>query len=307
MAGSPGNSSPLLINLSRFAPACRRHSRSISLTSSQRFGSAIMTDDDDRTSSGYGELLVGEAYDDDGEEIVVDDDYVAEQEEVEENDGPWRHVNLPNPLGHHGPTAHKLDLRRWRDKTPGPRPRTAGKLPERSTTREFESNCYQTKSIADEQSPSVSPYQIYSETTTPCKIVGVVGKRPNTVNEGDLKQQRSLAGDISGMGSSSPSPSPERTAANSSSLPGGSSTGTSRPRPSSPPPSRRHATLKSTPSSPGKAVPSRPGISRSSSDGAQSSDILTFSEMLSQQQGPTSLESISLRTGSLRGKALNQI
>lgn len=54
---------------------------------------------------------MGEAYDDDGEEIVVDDDYVAEQEEVEENDGPWRHVNLPNPLGHHGPTAHKLDLR----------------------------------------------------------------------------------------------------------------------------------------------------------------------------------------------------
>lgn len=250
---------------------------------------------------------MGEAYDDDGEEIVVDDDYVAEQEEVEENDGPWRHVNLPNPLGHHGPTVHKLDLRRWRDTTPGPRPRTAGKLPERSTTREFESNCYQTKSIADEQSLSVSPYQIYSETTTPCKIVGVVGKRPNTVNEGDLKQQRSLAGDISGMGSSSPSPSPERTAANSSSLPGGSSTGTSRPRPSSPPPSRRHATLKSTPSSPEKAVPSRPGISRSSSDGAQSSDILTFSEMLSQQQGPTSLESISLRTGSLRGKALNQI
>lgn len=199
MAGSPGNSSPLLINLSRFAPACRRHSRSISLTSSQRFGSAIMTDDDDRTSSGYGELLVGEAYDDDGEEIVVDDDYVAKQEEVEENDGPWRHVNLPNPLGHHGPTTHKLDLRRWRDKTPGPRPRTAGKLPERNTTREVESNCYQTKSIADEQSPSVSPYQIYSETTTPCKIVGVVGKRPNTVTEGDLKQQRSLAGDISGM------------------------------------------------------------------------------------------------------------
>lgn len=31
MAGSPGNSSPLLINLSRFALACRRHSRSISL------------------------------------------------------------------------------------------------------------------------------------------------------------------------------------------------------------------------------------------------------------------------------------
>lgn len=80
MAGSPGNSSPLLINFLRFAPACRRHSRSISLTSSQRFGSAIMTDDDDSGSSGYGELLIGEAYDDDIDEIATNDDNEEDQE-----------------------------------------------------------------------------------------------------------------------------------------------------------------------------------------------------------------------------------
>ena len=74
MAGSPGNSSPLLINLSRFARACQRHSRSISLTSSQRFDSAEMTDDDDSGSSGYGGLLIGEAYDDDVDEIAAIDD-----------------------------------------------------------------------------------------------------------------------------------------------------------------------------------------------------------------------------------------
>lgn len=300
MAGSPGNSSPLLINLSRFAPACRRHSRSISLTSSQRFGSAIMTDEDDKISSGYGELCVGEVYDDDGEEIAVDDE---DQEEVEENDSPWRHAGLPNPLGHHSPTAHKFDVRRWRDETPGPRPRTAGKFPELSTAREVESNCYQKNPTTDKQSPSVSPYPIHSEPTTLRKIVGVVGKRPNTVTERDLEQQRSLAGDISGMGSSFPSPSPERTAANPSSRPGGSSTGASRPRasPPPPPPPSWHPTPKSTPSSPENTLPSRPGISRSGS-GGQLSALLTLSEMLSQQQDPTNLESILLTTASPHGE-----
>lgn len=107
-----------------------------------------MTDDDDKNSSGYGELFVGEAYDDDGEEIAVDDE--EDQEEVEENDSSWRHAGLPNPLGHHSPTAHKFDLRRWRDETLGPRPRTAGKLPERSTAREVESNSSQKKPTTDE-------------------------------------------------------------------------------------------------------------------------------------------------------------
>lgn len=112
MAGSPGNSSPLLINLSRFAPACRRHSRSISLTSSQRFGSVIMTDDDDDSgSSGYGELLIGEVYDDDVDEIAAIDDN-EDQGGVGEKDSPWRHAGLPNPLGNHSPTIHKFDLRR---------------------------------------------------------------------------------------------------------------------------------------------------------------------------------------------------
>lgn len=101
MAGSPGNSSPPLINLSRFAPACRRHSRSISLTSSQRFGSAIMTDDDDSGSSGYGELLIAEAYDDDVDEIAAIDDNEEDQGGVGEKDSPWRHAGLPNPLGSH--------------------------------------------------------------------------------------------------------------------------------------------------------------------------------------------------------------
>lgn len=299
MAGSPGNSSPLLINLSRFAPACRRHSRSISLTSSQRFGSAIMTDDDDKNSSGYGELFVGEAYDDDGEEIAVDDE--EDQEEVEENDSSWRHAGLPNPLGHHSPTAHKFDLRRWRDETLGPRPRTAGKLPERSTAREVESNSSQKKSTTDEQSPSVSPYPIYSGPTTPRKTVGVIGKRPKTVTERDLEQRKSLTGDISGMGSSFPSPSPERTAANPSSRPGGSSAGASRPRASPPPLPSWHPTPKSTPSSPENTLPSRPGISRSGG-GGQLSALLTLSEMLSQQQDPTNLESILLTTASPHGE-----
>ncbi|MCJ1347957.1 hypothetical protein MMC31_006187 [Peltigera leucophlebia] len=296
IAGSPGNSSPLLINLTRFARPCRRHSRSIRLTSSQRFGSAIMTEDDDNNSSGYGELLVGEAYVEDSEEIAIDDNDEEGPEEVEESDIPWRHAGLPNPLGHHSPIAHEFDLRRWRDETPGPRPRTAGKFPERSAAREVESIRYQTKPSADEQYPSEITYPLYSETTTPCKTVGIVGKRPNTVTERNLKQQRSLARDISGIGFFFPSPSSERTAANPSPRPEGSSTG------ACPPPPSRHPTLISTPSSPEKKLPLRPVISRNGGGGGQSSALLTLSEMLSQQQDPTSLETISLASASPHGE-----
>lgn len=292
MAGSPGNSSPLLINFSRFAPACRRHSRSISLTSTQRFGSAIMTDDDDSGSSGYGELLIGEAYDDDIDEIAANDDNEEDQGGVGEKDSPWRHAGLPNPLGNHSPTIHKFDLRRWREETPGPRNRTASKLPEWSAAHETESNSYQTKPTADEQSQSISPCPIHSESTTPCKTVGVVGKRPNTVTERDLKQQRSLAGDFSGFGSSSPSRSPERTAANSSSP--GCSTGASRRRSSPPPPD--HATVESTPYSHGKKSRSWPENSRSGCVGQPT--LLALSGMLSQQQGPASFGSIPLTASS---------
>ena len=294
MAGSPGNSSPLLINLSRFAPACRRHSRSISLTSSQRFGSAILTDDDDSGSSGYGELLIGEAYDDDVDEIATNDDNEEDQGGVGEKDSPWRHAGLPNPLGNHSPTIHKFDLRRWRDETPGPRTRTEGKLPERSAAREIESNSYQKHATVDEESPSISPCPIYSESTTPCKTIGVVGKRPNTVTERDLKEQRSLAGDISGFGSSFPSPSPERTAADSSRL--GCSTGASRQRSSSSPTPPQHATVKSNSSSPGKA--SRSCRENSRSGGVGRPTLPALSGMLSQQQGPTSFGSISLMASS---------
>lgn len=284
MTGSPGNSSPLLINLSRFAPACRRHSRSISLTSSQRFGSAIMTDDDDNSSSGYGELLVREAYDDDVDEIAANDDDGEKRGGVEEKASPWRHAGLPNPLGNHSPTTHKFDLRRWRDETPGPRPRTAGKLTERSAAREIESNSDQINPTADEQSSHISPCPIYSEATNSCKTVG---RRPNTMTERDLKQQRSLAGDIGGLRSSFPSPSPERTAANSSRP--GCSTGASRQRSSSPLP--WHATIESTLPSPEKMSPLRPGISRNGDEGR--STLLT-----PLSQDPTSLESIPLTASS---------
>lgn len=294
MAGSPGNSSPLLINFSRFAPVCRRHSRSISLTSSQRFGSAILTEDDDGGSSGYGELLIGEAYDDDIDEITANDENEEDQGGVGEKDSPWRHAGLPNPLGNHSPTIHKFDLNRWRDETPGPRNRTAGKLPEWSAAREIESNSYQTKPTADDQSPSISPFPIHPESTTPCKTVGIIGKRPKTVTERDLKQQRSLAGDISGFGSSFPSPSPERTAANSSRP--GCSTGASRQRSSSPPPPPHHATVESTPSSPGKTSRSWPENCRSGGVGRPT--LLALSRMLSQQQGPASFGSIPLTASS---------
>lgn len=89
-----------------------------------------MTDDDDSGSSGYGELLIGEAYDDDVDEIAAIDDNEEDQGGVGERDSPWRHAGLPNPLGNHSPTIHKFDLRRWRDETPRPRSRTVGKLPE---------------------------------------------------------------------------------------------------------------------------------------------------------------------------------
>lgn len=100
-----------------------------------------MTDYDDNNSSGYGELFVGRAYDDDGEEIAVDDE--EDQDEVEENDSPWRHAGLPNLLGHQSPRAQKFDLRRWRDESSGQRPRTVGRLPEQSTVCVVESNSYQ--------------------------------------------------------------------------------------------------------------------------------------------------------------------
>lgn len=146
-----------------------------------------MTDDDDNDSSGYGELLVGEAYDDDVDEIAAIDDNGEEQGVAETKDSPWRHAGLPNSLGNNSPTILKFDLRRWRDETPGPRPRTAGKLPEWIAACEIESNSYPKNPTADEQTPSISPCLIYSESTTLCQIVGVVGKRPNTVTERDLK------------------------------------------------------------------------------------------------------------------------
>lgn len=300
MAGSPGNSSPLLINLPRFAPACRRHSRSISLTSSQRFGSAIISDDDDSGSSGYGELLIGEAYDDEADEIAANDDNEEDQEGIGEKDSPWRHAGLPNPLGNHSPTIHKFDLRRWRDETPGPRTRiTEGKLPERSAAREIESNSYQKNATVDEESPSISPCPIFSETTTPCKTIGVVGKRPNTVTERDLKEQRSLAGDISGFGSTFPSPSPERTAANYSFRPG-CSTGASRQRSSSSPsPPPQHAAVDTTTSPPGKASRSWRENSRSGGNlGWPTLPALSSGMLSQQQQDPTSFRTIPLTASS---------